>query len=279
MDVSHAPVRKSAFGRTNLFLTTNGALLRELRASASTLSRLATAHVYHSHANNCTSAPAGMLCWHCCHAIDRPDPFRLPRVFDTAEGMFHVYGWFCSPPCCKAYLIGNTPFDRGYQMSMFTRMLREVYNIVEPVIEAPPRIALKQFGGPFDIETFRAQQNVCGLIEPPFVSYCMLVEERRPLEAFGETSAHQQPLARDSVRGLRRPASPIALMGGVKENGGAYAAFLSAQPQQAPDGSVSVSKPAEQTAKKARLEPAKASKVNNVRGLARFSVSGECTVK
>lgn len=88
-------------------------------------------------------------------------------------------------------------------MNVFLRMLREVFSITEPVIEAPPRLALKMFGGPFDIEAFRRQSNVCSVLNPPFVSYCMLVEERLPMSDIGECS--NLDTARGSVRGLRRP--------------------------------------------------------------------------
>ena len=58
------------------------------------------------------------------------------------------------------------------------------------------------FGGPFDIETFRQQQNVCYIMHPPFISYCMLIEERQPIKSIGETTQSQ----RGTVKGMRRPA-------------------------------------------------------------------------
>lgn len=94
-------------------------------------------------------------------------------------------------------------------MNVFVRMLREVYGIHEPIVEAPPRIALRSFGGPFDIEQFRKQTNVCTIVTPPFVSYCMLVEERQPNENMGETSSARAQGHRGSVKGLRRPDSHV----------------------------------------------------------------------
>ena len=52
-------------------------------------------------------------------------------MFDPSERVFHVYGWFCSANCAKAYILEHSTFDRGYQMNIFVRMLREVYNIQE----------------------------------------------------------------------------------------------------------------------------------------------------
>ena len=196
-------LRKSGFGRTNLFLTTNGVILREIKCSSSSLARLATASIFHTHSSTYSQKPSE-LCWHCCHKMKNiKTPFRLPRLYDPNEQVYHVYGWFCGPACTKGYILEHSPFDRGYQMNIFVRMLREVYNITEPVVEAPPRIALKQFGGPFDIETFRQQQNICCTVTPPFVSYCMLVEERQPIESMGETTMANT--ARCTVKGLRKP--------------------------------------------------------------------------
>ena len=85
-------------------------------------------------------------------------------------------------------------------MNVFVRMLREIYKIEDVIVEAPPRLSLKAFGGPFDIEDFRTVKNVCTVVSPPFVSYCMLVEERQPIGSIGETSS-----SRGTVKGLRKP--------------------------------------------------------------------------
>lgn len=196
-------IRKSAFGRTNLFLTSKSVLLREIKSSTSTFTRSSTSSIFHTH-SSCTNDPIKSVCWHCCHEIpESVQPVRVPRLYDNVERVYHVYGWYCSPSCAKAYILEHSTFDRGYQMNVFLRMLREVHDIKDPVIEAPPRLALRMFGGPFDIDSFRHQHNVCGVVNPPFVSYCMLVEERLPMSEIGERSNVET--VRGSVRGLRRP--------------------------------------------------------------------------
>ena len=221
-------IRKSAFGRTNLFLSSSSTLFREVKCSASTMARQATASVYHMHeTNKLEEKMKDIVCWHCCHSFDS-DPLKLPRSYDPSEKMYHVYGCFCSANCCKAYILEHSTFDRGYQMNVFVRMLREVYGITESIVESPPRIALKMFGGPFDIETFRTQKNVCYVVNPPFVSYCMLIEERQPIESIGESSTGQ---SRGSVKGLRRPNPGTVKVSddsfGIPENeGGLYSEFL-----------------------------------------------------
>ena len=70
-------------------------------------------------------------------------------------------------------------------MNTLTRMLREVYGVTGGVTEAPPRPAMKRFGGTFDPGTL--QRATCRILQPPLVSYCMIVEERVG------SSAAQQP--------------------------------------------------------------------------------------
>ena len=225
-------IRKSAFGRTNLFLTTSSASFREIKCSSTTMTRQASASIYHVHNLNerveeSKQIPNNKIaCWHCCHTFDS-NGFKLPRSYDPSEHVYHVYGWFCSANCCKAYILEHSTFDRGYQMNVFVRMLREVYGIESGVIESPPRISLKMFGGPFDIEDFRKQQNVCFIVHPPFVSYCMLIEERQPIQSIGESSQKK-----GTVKGLRRPecgsVKPTADEICVPNNSeGLYQTFLS----------------------------------------------------
>lgn len=204
----YGTLRKAAFGRTNLFLTSSTAIFKEIRCSASFNTRQASASVFHAHGgNNAQTKPESCVCWHCCHPYEGVG-FRLPRLYDPNESVYHVYGWMCSANCAKAYILEHSTFDRGYQMNIFVRMLREVYGIEESINETPPRTALKMFGGPFDIETFRKQTNVCLTVTPPFVSYCMLIEERQPVANVGEQTNTMQ---RGSVRGLRRPTDVASM--------------------------------------------------------------------
>lgn len=219
-------MRKSAFGRTNLFLQTTDAIFREICCSASSSTRQADTSIFHSHAGNgAQTCPEGTVCWHCCHAFDTTKGMRLPRIYDSTDNLYHVYGWFCSANCAKAYILEHSTFDRGYQMNIFVRMLREVYKITESVVESPPRISLQMFGGPFDIERFRTHTiNKHHLVTPPFVSYSMLVEERqngpsRCSEGASASAPSSSGAAsaiagttRGSVRGLRRPVQRAQLL-------------------------------------------------------------------
>lgn len=267
-------IRKSAFGRTNLFLNSNSMMFREVKCSASTMARQATASVYHMHETNkieeCTmDVKSKLVCWHCCHPFEG-EGFRLPRSYDPSEKVYHVYGWFCSANCCKAYILEHATFDRGYQMNVFVRMLREVYKIDSGIIEAPPRIALKMFGGPFDIEDFRKQKNICYVVHPPFVSYCMLIEERQPIESIGEKSSNTTVNSRGTVKGLRRPENGVVPLTdddfSTPDNSGLYSNFLSTK-EVDDDDSMEQSP----VAKKQRSNKEKKNgSTSNDKGLARF---------
>lgn len=195
-------IRKSAFGRTDLFLSSSSVKFNDYKCSSSMNARQVGRSMYHMHTgNNSHTRPPACLCWHCCHDYEG-EGYRVPRIFDTMQNLYHVYGWFCSPNCAKTYIIENSSFDRGYQMNIFIRMLRDVYDINHMIQESPPRLSLQIFGGPFDIERFRSNHNTCRLVQPPFVSYSMLIEEHANESKGNETNN----VFNGSVRGLRRPS-------------------------------------------------------------------------
>lgn len=201
MDTS---VRKSAHGRTQLFLPTAHAVLREVECMGG-MTRYDSASVYH------TLPPAregdAVACWHCCEPIARGEAIPLPRLYDSAEGVYHVYGATCSPGCAKAYTLEHTAFDRSHHLNVLVRFLREVYGVCGPVVQTPPRPALKRFGGPFDPRSLPRAQ--CMLVTPPFVSYCMLAEER--VTDSGVASMPDKevlPTAPPAVAALEEPVPP-----------------------------------------------------------------------
>lgn len=144
------------------------------------IQRYGSASVYHMMPS--LIGKDAMSCWHCCEEIkDVKTCVPLPRVYDNVEKIYHVYGCTCSPSCAKAYILEHTTFDRGQHMNVLTKMLREVYNVSGDVKIAPPRCSLKRFGGVFDPNS--SPKANCTLLHPPFVSYCMLVEERTVSQA------------------------------------------------------------------------------------------------
>jgi hypothetical protein len=160
-------IRKSAYGRTQLFLPSSTTIIREVKCMGG-VTRYEGASVYHALTKENAS-----VCWHCCEEI-AGDPIPLPRTYDAHEGVYHVYGAMCSPECAKAYIVEHTTFDKGHHIGVLTRMLREVYGVTRDVREAPPRACLRRFGGLMRPE---GTQATCRLVTPPFVSYCMIAAE------------------------------------------------------------------------------------------------------
>ena len=189
-------VRKSAFGRTQLFHADADIEFKELQCSSSIIRHGDINHKYHTHNSQRNN---NICCWHCCHPYTG-DTYHIPRLYDTSENIYHVYGNFCSLNCAKAYLLNLPFFEKEQHMYVFMRMARELYKM-DNVIEAPPKESLQMFGGPFSIEEFRAKHHRCVVQHPPFVSYCMIVEEK----IVTAQTLQAEQIERSSVRGMKRP--------------------------------------------------------------------------
>jgi hypothetical protein len=169
-------LRKSVAGRTSLFMQNGDTLVRNVRSSGA-LGRQDVGCAFHV----LQRVEDGVCCWHCCEPLaDASAPFRIPKAYDPRECVYHVYGIFCQAACAKAHIIESTGFDRAQQLSTFASMMRDVYNVHDTVLEAPPRFALRKFGGPLSIDDFQRNDRHCSIVEPPFVTYCMLLREGMP---------------------------------------------------------------------------------------------------
>lgn len=190
-------IRKSAHGRTHLFLPEQGVAFREIKCMGTL--RRNTASAFHTlrDAKALAATDASCCCWHCCEPVEGPG-IPLPRLYDAQRDEYHVYGKTCSAGCAKAYILEHTTFDRGRHLEVFVRMMREVYGVHEAIREAPPRPALRRFGGDFDPST--QVRGECRVLEPPFVSYCMILQER-VCEAL-ESTAHDDDVEAPPPPGL-----------------------------------------------------------------------------
>lgn len=190
VDNHSTSVRKSAFGRTSLFLTGHDRVLVRCVRTTSAAMRRRDGSTYHNLTTTAARATTPICCWHCCEPITG-ETFVVPKSYDANENVFYTYGHFDSLACAKAFLLEQSSFDHGHQANVFSKMVREVYKIHEEIEEAPPRVSLQRFGGPFDIAKFKENPTRTVLIEPPFVSYCMLVEERAPTSELSDTIGRQ----------------------------------------------------------------------------------------
>lgn len=198
-------IRKSAYGRTQLFLPSSSCIVREVKTLGGVV-RHDRANVYHL-LPSCIQKGTSSVCWHCCDPIEG-DVFPIPRCYDSSEKAFHVFGATCSPNCAKAYILEHTSFDRGQHLVVLTRMLRDVYDITEIIHETPPRAALKRFGGVFDTSSSLQRKVRCALVEPPFVSYCMLAEERLAAGSEDTSLPAPAPMVEEEQDTFQEPEPP-----------------------------------------------------------------------
>lgn len=200
-DPSLTVVRKASYGRTSLFLPTKGVMFKEVRCMGG-VTKTETASLYHA-CSPLHSLSTEVACWHCAETIPSgQEKIPIPKVYDKSENNYHVHGATCSPECAKAYVVEHSSFDRPHQLHILKRMLMEVYGYTEHVVEAPPRQALVRFGGVMSVAP-RANRT-CRLVEPPFVSYCMLMEERSSCRGGGggATSSLSSLMERVGIDGL-----------------------------------------------------------------------------
>ena len=124
-------------------------------------------------------AVPGQWCWHCCHELGEGDvPVHIPQRM--VGSTYEVYGYFCSLPCAKAYILEHPTFDSRRQLLYLNKVGAEVYGVRPPIVQAPPRLCLKQFGGDLDLAEFR-----CGSLRtvrtcevPPFSRILARYDER-----------------------------------------------------------------------------------------------------
>jgi hypothetical protein len=123
--------------------------------------------------NNVQKIPesTNIACYWCAHSFTT-QPFIIPE--SERNGVYKVYGNFCSSQCAMAYLLKESldPHIRWDRMALLYR----IYDVDGKgrIYPAPPRESLKLFGGPLTIESYRAtlQSNKVrvDLHVPPMVS-------------------------------------------------------------------------------------------------------------
>jgi len=218
-------IRKSAYGRAITgFPDVNDVRYAELKSGSSITQIVNDSHTFHSHSHNnrtCWDKPTDVVCYHCCHKFDTL-PIPIPKSYDAYSGNFIVHGNFCSLCCAKTYILEKEP-SSPHALTLFIKMAHEVYNVYGDIPTAPPREALKMFGGVMDIESFRSNETNVATAYPPFInSYCV-IEERPQIE---KTSSYLIPTG--SVKGLKRPEGPSPLVYGTKPDKSPYQLYIEA---------------------------------------------------
>ena len=133
--------------------------------------------------NNEWPINTSISCYWCVHRFDNA-PFGIP--INYKNNTFEVFGCFCSLECAAAYNFNeNNSHDEMWEryqlLNMMSRQMK-LGNVIKP---APPRLALKVFGGNMEIDTFRNTSKGNKLMNinfPPMTSITQQLEEINDFE-------------------------------------------------------------------------------------------------
>ena len=119
-------------------------------------------------------------CWHCCHPFDT-QPLPLPIAYDDRRDVYRVMGTFCSWACMKAFNLESRSYLTPAVPNIVTLFRKRCTGALKGIRPAPPRIALRVFGGRLTIEEFRAAAE--GAVEhvvlpPRMVEHELVVLQR-----------------------------------------------------------------------------------------------------
>jgi hypothetical protein len=96
-----------------------------------------------------------LWCWWCSHSFTNT-PFGLPIKFENNK--YSIQGCFCSLNCAKAYNSKENNYRTTEVNSLIEDFRRELFGVNSyPVTIAPPRQALKVYGGFLTIQEFRKE--------------------------------------------------------------------------------------------------------------------------
>jgi hypothetical protein len=129
-----------------------------------------------------------IACFWCVHSFSH-QPCIIPER--EVNGVYNVYGNFCSPECGVAYLLkeGLDPHVRWERMALLHRLYDQ--EGLGQIFPAPARECLTVFGGPMSIDVFRAtllsKKVRVDLHMPPMVSILGSIDTK-PIDFFDSTS-------------------------------------------------------------------------------------------
>jgi hypothetical protein len=104
-----------------------------------------------------------ICCWWCCHTFECT-PCTLPTKYDSLRKRYTFSGIFCSWSCVKAYNLDRSDHKKYECASLISLLVQQLHGVSSAIRikPAPPRQALKIFGGYLDIESFRAETDIDG---------------------------------------------------------------------------------------------------------------------
>jgi hypothetical protein len=145
---------------------------------------------------------------------------------DIKEGIWNVYGNFCSPECGVAYLFherldSNVQWERYAMLnSLYKNDVEVLDGSITSIRSAPKREVLRIFGGSIDIREFRAvlheKKLRLDVLTPPMVSIIQTMDTK-PIDFFDQSlrnvfvPTEARRLNAPGAQGLRlRRSKPIA---------------------------------------------------------------------
>lgn len=98
----------------------------------------------------------GEVCWNCCHSFHEM-VYGIPLKY--LDGVFYVYGDFCSLECAARYSSEHFKND-NYEITSLINLYNNIINKKETKINpAPNKLSLKLFGGNLSIDEYRDNFN------------------------------------------------------------------------------------------------------------------------
>ncbi|MCH9716934.1 MAG: hypothetical protein K0U52_07605 [Gammaproteobacteria bacterium] len=170
-------------------------------------------------------------CWHCTETFDTT-PLSIPKAQLPNEDtmLYMLYGIFCSASCACKWIMDKHTHDAHQILLRFKELLVNVFgcdavDVFNLQLAGHPQTSLIKFGGSKTIEQFRRDALTVDveLLEPPFITYDMVLRERRrdhlTQQSTNSTQENQQSQQQDNqeklldslestnhpIRGLRRP--------------------------------------------------------------------------
>lgn len=118
-----------------------------------------------------------IVCWWCTHTFDTY-PTYLPDHYH--DGIFHVFGNFCSDNCKCAYNIRMNDYKTRERHYLINQMAKMIDKSTKEIVPAPSPEILKKFGGPVEIDEYRRNfikpTKEFRFMIPPMISVMPTVE-------------------------------------------------------------------------------------------------------
>jgi len=146
-------------------------------------------------------------------------PIGLPTHYDDHSGTYETLGCFCSFPCAYAYRLEHRSAESAPLWLLFKAyndMHKEQFPAIAPpkLVPAPPRQALKRFGGPMELEEFLKNNTVWHVLSRnplmPNSEYVEASDMGKSAMATEQTTISSAEEATDSLLRKREKPHPNA---------------------------------------------------------------------